>query len=379
MKLKIKHLVLIGLSCFIFQELYLNLGFYLKPYMVFSILVFPYCFDKSKRLILNVNELVLFCFLIYSTITIISNIQSELGLRYFLGIYFFIFSFISYKAFLQYHINDDMIDKICQIFIITSICYYLIGLYHLRELSFEKPISFGLYWDRGMPRIKGFFNNPDYINLFNWPILNYLIGKEVKSKITRLTILGSILIVILSFSITSIAIFLLIIIIKIFSTKKLVEKLFSFNYVFINTILLAFFFFLFQIPFFSEILELRKTHLETGSGRFWIWSEAINFFGMQNIFGSGIGAAADFARQFNFMNLHNTYLEIYIDTGYVGLLLFLAFLIFTIMKVENKKIILNLGALSLFLNLTTVSGLISESIIFMFLISQNFYTNKLLI
>ncbi|MGR3278823.1 O-antigen ligase family protein [Acaryochloris marina NIES-2412] len=76
----------------------------------------------------------------------------------------------------------------------------------------------------------------------------------------------------------------------------------------------------------SSIVERQKTLLETGntsnlSGRDIIWLERLEFLNkkpLRWLFGSGFGAATDSGE-----NAHNLYLHIIVETGTVGLILFL--------------------------------------------------------
>lgn len=77
--------------------------------------------------------------------------------------------------------------------------------------------------------------------------------------------------------------------------------------------------------FIIDVLRLRAENLSTGTGRIYIWQDALEVFANSNIFQLLFGHGNNFYVESHGASLHNTYLQILIDHGLVTLISFIIF------------------------------------------------------
>ncbi|MDA7813137.1 O-antigen ligase family protein [Flavobacteriaceae bacterium] len=289
-----------------------------------------------------------------------------LGVSLFTLLYFLISSLFKNEKF---EIHDLITPGIIITFL--SLIYYVIGFANLDLLNKANPTSYGLLFDRGMPRFKGFANNPDYINLFIIPFFFSSILYFKKKSNAKVLFSLCVISILLSMSLASIFVYIIISIVYLINNMRNFFKYFIITAI----ILILCSYIISQNIFIYEIFERRLSHVESGSGRFEMWNFGIQEFMNNPIFGSGIGTIKNISLEFGITNMHNTYLELLIEFGILGCIPFL-FLLFSLFinKKENNSInkkFLFYSSLALILNLFTVSAQIHEMLLFQIFLTQN--------
>lgn len=86
----------------------------------------------------------------------------------------------------------------------------------------------------------------------------------------------------------------------------------------------------------SVFLEKRLSGLETGSGRFDIWRDSVEVFYDNPILGSGLGSFKKL-NEASGLHAHNTFIEILVSIGTIGMFLFLVPVFYVIFKLFSTK------------------------------------------
>ena len=275
---------------------------------------------KKISIKINTQTILILMIFQYSLISLILNIKNINSINMFLGLGLFTFYFLTLN---NIFINSKFkLIKLIDIGIIVSLLsliYYLYGFLELTNLNSSNPISYGLLFDRGMPRFKGFSNNPDYINLFILPFFFTSLIFFKNNYRAKFLFLLCLIQIILSFSLSSIFTYFIIasfyFFINILNFKKIIKLS-----AFIFFLIFSFYLIIDNSEPISEIFTKRMTHLETGSGRFNMWGFAFEKFKLNPIFGNGIGSIKSISLdKFDISNLHNYYLEILFEEGIIGL------------------------------------------------------------
>lgn len=362
---------IIFLSVF-FQSFYIDVAFAVKPFMMASI---PMALIVSKYFIIPrflKYELLLVIFFIYYCITGLFSRYKYFSLRLIIliGIVFFFYAVL---RFLLYKLSIKNVEKIIThaglIFNITSLAYFIYGALQLNFIFWGNNItSMGLLIDRGMPRMVGTSIDPNIFVLFNSLFFFYFLERRHKIGIA-LTITT----MLLTFSRGGYVAILIPLIISFFGAKKegrlkmligVAVTMFTIPYLLKQ---------LFKIDIWGIINE-RFISLESdqGSGRYEIWENALTIFQDYPLFGIGIYNFQQYNLHYfnDFHYPHNTYLEILVELGIVGLFLYLTLLVvfglklYQLQKAKRETRFLLLTFISMVISMFTLSLAASE---FMFL------------
>jgi len=121
---------------------------------------------------------------------------------------------------------------------------------------------------------------------------------------------------------------------------------------------------------FNKVISSRIDDFSTdgGSGRFELWDHAINYFISNPLLGIG---AFNFSEHYGFDNdkkvyVHNTYLEVLVESGIVGFLFYLSFLLMLIIilvktKIHKEKPYIILTLFAFLLQIISLSLIINEA------------------
>jgi O-antigen ligase len=230
----------------------------------------------------------------------------------------------------------------------------------------------------------GFGGNPDYFNLFNiiFIMYSYTHINERKNKILFFLSLSNTLLTFSMSAFGSILIVLLIDFIFLNNLKERINKLFLLMV--IVTLILVLLFSYIDIEYILNIIEARTNHLESGSGRFEMWRFAFQIISENIWHGISINNLRVLTQEnFDIINIHSTYLEIFVESGILIFFLFISFqmlILFNLFKVyKNDKMTkyIFLAIFSYFVNMLFVSALIHESFLFLLLVAFSIINKNL--
>lgn len=210
-------------------------------------------------------------------------------------------------------------------------------------------ISFFLYWitqDLPTYKYKGIFNNPNNTATFLFLLLFFqVIGMKYSGLIVKIYLLTSILLnSILIYATTSRGIYItVIVILGSWLILKFSKKMFSylffvimiFNFVFVGTYV-----YLSQTKYAQNLTEWSLNYLKKPffSGREKIWGDVFNY-GMESpLIGHEVGIKPkEYLADFPYDHAHNQYLQIFVESGIIGLGSFLIVL-YVIWKTYQKNL-----------------------------------------
>jgi O-antigen ligase len=134
-----------------------------------------------------------------------------------------------------------------------------------------------------------------------------------------------------------------------------------------------------NFPMMGNILEIRSANLESGSGRYDLWRYALSLFEEHPVFGVGTNGLKFYtASRFDIVNVHSTFIEILVESGIVGSIIYLLFiLMFIVELIKKRKTIRRLPFLaatlvSLFIVMFSVSATIQQAYLFILLLSYTY-------
>ncbi|WP_301109825.1 O-antigen ligase [Sporosarcina sp.] len=367
------YALLVFVSVF-FQSFFIDIGFAIKPFMIAAILIVSLNFKSYVIPRFLKYELCLVIFFSYYCLTGIFATHKYQSLRLIALIVIVLF-FYSVLRFLFYRLALNDVEKIIRqsglLFNIGSLLFFIMGAIQVNfNFVGNNYSSMGLLIDRGMPRLMGTTIDPNIFVLFNSLFFFYFLDRRHKVG-TILTIIT----IVLTFSRGGfIAIGLPLLISWIaFENKGKAKRLYG--VVLISLILPFIVNFLFKIDVW-KIINARFLAVgdDRGSGRFEIWENALRIFADHPLFGVGIYNFQQYNLHYfsDFHYPHNTFLEVLVESGIVGLVLFLTlFLILLVKLYELQKAkpethFLFLTLLSTLISMFTLSTAVSEFLFLFF-------------
>ncbi|MED3689600.1 O-antigen ligase family protein [Peribacillus butanolivorans] len=349
----------------------LSIGFSLKIYMIFlAIFLCMYFRDFYFHTLYHYEILLLLFYFTYCLSGAFSqypesSIRVILGVILILGCYFimrYILELTSIGAI------EKSIANVGIIFNVISLLLYIIGIKATGRFPTGVEVtSYGLLLDRDYPRLIGLLDDPNIFIFFNTLFFSFYLTnlKGFKHSI------GFILCVItslLTFSRGGILALILVVILYLLLanfSKKI--KMMTVSLLCLVGIYAAGSFI--QIDF-NEIIASRITDFSTdgGSGRFELWSQAINYFMSNPLFGIG---AFNFSDYYAFehnekLYVHNTYLEVLVESGIIGFLFYISFLLMLVItlfkaKLHKEKPFIVLTLFAFLIQMMSLSLMINEA------------------
>jgi hypothetical protein len=292
----------------------------------YAFLLIPFCV-KGLYYTLKNNLIYIFLFLlfsIYQSFITILNIDT-VGVKGVNHLVFYLISFFLYYFFLYavyYECGEIFVKKLLRL----SVCIVIaIGLFELslfftdgwdayaNFLNHEQHV--GIFY--GLPRMRSTFNEPSHLALFMAGIAPIVL--EISSKFFKVFFFAALTLTFSSSMAFGVLMALVISFLFMFFIKKRIGK---------NTllILLLLIILLFVVPegLWSKIYNINTQDTD----RYNAVIESISYL-KHNFFAIFFGSGATAYYQYTEMGLFNWYLQILIETGIIGLLLFFIFLMYT--------------------------------------------------
>jgi len=349
----------------------LYIGFSLKIYMIFLIILFfIYIRGFYFRFLYHYEILLLLFYFTYCLSGAFSR-YPEASIRVILGVvlvvgFYFIMRFIIGQATIN--AIETSISTVGILFNGISLLLYVIGL----KMTGGSPIgirttSYGLLLDRDYPRLIGLLDDPNIFIFYNtlfffWYLTNL---KGFKNSI------GFILCIITSLLTFSrgglVALILVVLLYMLLANLSKKIQMMAVSLVCLVSIYVVASFI--QVDL-NEVISSRIDDFSTdgGSGRFELWSQAINYFMSNPLIGIG---AFNFSHYYAFdYNIepfvHNTYLEVLVESGIIGFLFYFSFLLLLIIKLfrtemHKEKPFIVLTLFAFLLQMLSLSLIINEA------------------
>lgn len=333
-----RRALLVFLVLFFIPVFNFNFGFSLKPYMLGILVIFvtlilsDYSFWESKNKVWGV---ICLYFLYFALTAIWGNSDSIRMIAAMLLMLALVVVSSSYLMMFD-HVDVQYSLIIAIKFILIFSClYYCAGLFQWYD--YKMPIQgnfLGMTIDRHMPRMIGFMRDPNFFSIFC--TIAFFVFKSY--RIYFGWIILSVVCLLLSMSTAGILGFVVALGVYFMFIDSEKHKI-----MIASIVIVLFSLFLFSYVFFYEELQLilykKMVSLQTGSGRYAIWKAGLGFFMENPIFGNGLFTFKDMHRElFGFPKYaHNTFIEIVVEGGIVGLTLFVALNYFLLRKAWELK------------------------------------------
>lgn len=395
--------VLSNLSVLVLFSFYLQLpnihiGFSLKLYMLISVVcAFYILLKKNSYIYLERFDFAFLLFVIWGGITAFwaHNIVSTIKL--FIGALFVFSCYLVLKSFLinVYTDNKKLELSFYQAsvaFVILSLFMYVLGYYKVsgNYEAYEHVRVFGIYVERGMPRLIGPLLDPNIFTFYICPVFFYTLLKPQKKLFDYLFFTLLCVALILSMSrggIIAIS-FATMIILFIKTLSALLRLRLNKSDVFFISLAIITTSIILNLIFsstdFAMMLERRINDIGSGSGRFEIWENALKLWHENMLLGIGWFNFLDFnILMFDRANYaHNTFIETLVETGLIGFILYLAFHLLILLKIINlvrlnkRYEFVFYSYLAILIQFNSLSLIVNE-VFFMFLILLSiFYRNE---
>lgn len=319
-----------------FDGTHLNLGsFSIQYYQLFAPLLLINIIFYRKIGIIKGYE---FCYLalyVYLMVTIIYAIDMLLALRLVILEILLIITYIYLRTeFSKFTISEleKYIILIGKIYIVGSIIFYLMGILSAQFIYAEPGSTYyGVMNESAFPRLVGFTESPNTYILIGLFLLVFFIYAQEK-----LFILLSIINITLTFSSTGIFLMGLIFLVYIIYHKYYL-KFVKAGLFFLGLFSFIYYKFIYENDEIMKMIEIRLERNETGSNRLLIWRDAFDLISENPFFGYGINQTRILLKDFDGINsLHNTYMEVLLTSGMIGLIIYLATLI--VLFIQTVKI-----------------------------------------
>ena len=357
-----------------FGNIYIDVGFAIKPYMIVSLIVILFIILFKFRSVPRLKSYEI-CYLIFVSYCIFSCAffeNNELIIRYILGIIVMSSVYILLRIILKEIKKEkilEIINSVGMIFCIITLIYYFMGLFTLNfNFSGNGIMEYGVLIDRNIPRIISLASSDPNITGFIMTIFAFTFLRNIKKIKNKIGFILSIIIALLTFSRGAIIAYCFAILISFILYSKLNLKKIIFGIIKVGIV----FFILFTIINYItnneiiEILEKRfsNTISDGGSGRLALWSLSISNFLSNPLFGIGLNNSQLYT---DGVHIHNTILEVLSETGMIGFLLYFIYLmqiLFTSIKVykkDNKNYIFVSIVICMYIQMFFLSILLQES------------------
>jgi O-antigen ligase len=361
----------------------IDLGFSLKPYMIFLMLfviihVSAFYFEK-----LQVFEIALLLFYMTYSFSGAFSLYPSSSLRIILGISLYLACYFVLKSILR-NSADSIIEKAIAnvgiFFNITSLLLYVAGL---KTLSLggegERITHLGVMVDRSYPRLIGLLQDPNFFVFYNTIFFAYFLCNANSLK-NRLGLMLCLITNLLTFSRGGLL--ALIMIFCIYILLNNLVKQFKILFGLAASLSIIAYIAIVQLKFdIYGILDSRINDFSNdgGSGRFELWGRAWEYFSSNVLLGIGAFNFSDY-NSFQYqdtLTVHNTFLDILSESGIIGFacyLMFISLVMYQLIesRVYKKKPYLFLAFIGFVFQMVSLSVIIND-IFFMYLAILSIY------
>ncbi|KLA35602.1 hypothetical protein B4080_5868 [Bacillus cereus] len=322
----------------------INVGFSLKPYMIFICFIILFSIFKLEFHKLMTYEILMIMFYcLYCSTSLFAKYPME-SLRLIVAIIitissYFIMRYVLSRLSIRQLENTLSVSGI--VFNFVSLMLYVLGAYLLGfHFTGNRINSLGLLMDRGIPRLIGTFTDPNIFAFCNFIFFYYYLT-HLNRKGSKIGILLTVVTLLLTFSrgaFVAIAFGILL----YFVAAKTKTKI---RMIIWGTIFVVGMIYFAQLYFNIDIVKIvtdRFTEVQGdgASGRFDIWENGLKLFSDNPFFGIGIYNYRSYSNYLFGIDhyMHNTFLEVLTESGMVGFVLYsLFFLGLFGMFYKNRK------------------------------------------
>ncbi|UPW84246.1 O-antigen ligase [Lysinibacillus sp. Ag94] len=322
-------------------NLNVNFGFALKPHMVLMVVIFMLTLSKFVFHKPQSHETFMIFFYVFYCLTGVFSTYPMASIRLTIAILIGLFSYFIYK-FLFSNITlkefERIIGTIGILYNVISLLFYLFGLISNQFNFYGNGIRFyGLMLDRNMPRLIGILSDPNIFVVSNTIFLFFFLA-NMKDKKGKIGFVLALITTILTFSRGGLLATLVGIVITIafFSVKTTVKFFFAvpiITWISYFTVLKVMHIDIYQI----FIKRMESVGKDGGSGRIEIWNNGLSLFLNNPIKGIGLYNFRDYSADFfgEGIYMHNTFLEILVESGVIGSVLFFIFWALLFLKIMS--------------------------------------------
>lgn len=295
--------------------------------LTIPILMLPFTFMliyiKRIKVYIYKEDIFLFFFYLFCAMSFVYSINVEYTSRFIFGSILMCLLLVSTRALLIGRDLNSILDKTGLCYVLLNAIFYFIGFIKLPYLS-EHDLYFGVFIEKGLPRLTGTTIDPNFAAL----CLSFFSVYFLTRKNYFLFLFSTILVVLTLSRSGMISLVLAILFILLFTGSLLLKTR---N---ITIIILVVIMFYIGVSFLDsnildEVLQKRTSGVESGAGRFDLWSSALSFIYERPLLGSGIFTFRDlyFKASGEARFAHNTFIEIATEVGILGFMIFLFFIV----------------------------------------------------
>ncbi len=323
------HYCLISVLFFLFlvNGVMLDIGFRLIPLHIFSVLVFVFLLivRRLKFVELTWIEIFFSSFLLFALFSSLYTFSHDFSLRFIMGVAVVAFCYFVTKSLClnMTSVMHGAMNVAFSAFILLTLCLYFAGLLSA-DITAEHVDFYGVTIEKGIPRMIGLNNDPNICALASLiPLFFFLMKKGIIAKFFFFLSLFCVLATLSRGGLIA-AVAGIVSCIIILSNKG------RFHFLLITGILVTSMLIgaLFSYDLIQPILEKRTSGISTGGGRFEVWMNAAKLISERPIHGYGIFTFREvLGNTYEIEKFaHNTYIEVFLETGIIGLFLFLLFI-----------------------------------------------------
>ncbi|MEC3883970.1 O-antigen ligase family protein [Halobacillus sp. HZG1] len=365
-----------------------QIGFSLKPYMIFSLLYFVIFISQFRFYQLQLYEVAMLAFYLIYSFTGAFSLYPASSIRIMAGALIYLACYMVMKSILA-GVHQSVIDKsigyVGLIFNASSLLLYVIGLKSVGYFFDTEGIrisEFGLMIDRNYPRLIGLLQDPNFFVFYNTVFFAYYLCNS-KGWLNKAGLILCIVTNILTFSRGG-----LLVMVVLFLLYGMLNHPFKQLKMTMGVILSVAFACYIAVVYLKfdliSILESRMNDFTSdgGSGRIELWGRAWEYFETHKIVGIGAFNFADY-NAFKYgdnLSVHNTFLDVLAEAGLLGIFFYLLFLSLVVYQLYQRKIYkhkpyLFLTVIGMVLQMGFLSVIIND-IFFMVLAILSTYLNQ---
>lgn len=339
------------------KRLNLGSGYLFSPMTVLVLMLLPFSLTRKIKEV-NIADIVMLLFLVWNTVSLIifpnsTVLYGIMSLGEMILVYYLLRIYIA-------QIPQTRIISILISMVLFQAAAAFLQVIFKRPLGltaeaviFEHPLGFTTVEEEDLFRVTGTFGHPNIFASFLLSIIPFLLLYSPKSVFFNILKLSSIVILFFTYSRAAWFIFILVILYYFLRNKDIVMRMVEANLgMVIKSLILFFGLFAILSPYlFTRIESLPAAFEKKGSMdvRLKLLEEGWHLFRLYPATGVGLNSSVQayvenpatdlfyYIAPSKFYRLHNTFLEIAVETGIVGILLFLLFIYQVIKTYFSKK------------------------------------------